>query len=1070
MNEPMTLGRWMKRLRADLDMTQEALAKQVGCAVQTIRTFETGRRRPSRELVERLADVLQVPQEQRYDFVRAARMPASSPSVHPGGREQDRLRLGEHRAEQAGSTINGRPEHGPEASDGQAVLEQSPLLATKLYIPRPRADLVSRSRLFAQIEAGLAGPLIVIAAPAGFGKTTLLADWLASRTEGRGLRSELVATSLSPQSSLLSPRVAWLALDAGDSDPHQFLHYLIAALQTIAPAIGDTSLKLLRTAQTPAIGTLLALLLNDLVQLPEGSILVLDDYHVIDTPAVHQALAFLIDHLPPQLHMIIASRADPPLPLSRLRARRQLTELRAHDLRFVQGEAATFLHEVMGLALSVEDVAALEARTEGWIAGLQLAALSLRDRPDAQQAKFIEAFTGNNRFVVDYLVDEVLARQPPHLQTFLLQTSILERLSGSLCDALVLGDEPETPHAAHTAQGAYSQLLLEELERNNLFIVPLDDERRWYRYHHLFAQVLRHRLESGASQDTVATLHGRASVWFEKHGLLPEALEHLFAAADWGSAARLLEQHAELMVMRGEFLTFRRWVQLLPRDVARSHPHLLLAHAWVQFLAEPLQADAIETILHDAETVLSLSERRPAELGAETSSLNRAPVELRGKLAAIRASVAGNQQDIPRTIALAHAALTSLPRDNLFWRINPTVDRGLALVAAGEVVAASQAFTEAIDLCRAAGHSYAAMIATMHLARVRAMQGQLHAAAELHQRALDMAAEQGWGQLPMVGLPHVWWGKLLYEWNDLEAATSHLLAGIALAEPAHQEVVLLEGYATLARVKQAQGDVAGAGDAMQCAEEMAYSTSAPWAAPLVHAYQVRLWLAQGQVERISDWTERVGLDTEGGRVAQRELEYVTLARVQIARNQPAEALPVLERLLEAAAAAGRGGSMIEILALQALALQAHGDPAQAITMLQRALVRAAPEGYLRLFVDEGAPMAALLRAAQAAGIMPEYVVMLLAAFPSHVSTDAVTSLPFPALTSPLHKRNVPDMLTERELEVLRLLAAGLSNQAIAQQLIVAIGTVKRHVNSILSKLGVQSRLQAVARAREIGLV
>jgi hypothetical protein len=370
----------------------------VGCAIQTIRTFEIGKRRPSRELTERLADVLQVPQEQRSNFVRAARIPASLPSVQPAAGEQKPVQLGERRDEHAGSTTDGRPASGLDATKDYARLDQVPILATKLYMPRPRARLVSRSRLLAQLEAGLSGVLTVIAAPAGFGKTTVLADWLS-------------------QKAATARHVAWLALDAGDSEPHQFVRYLIAALQTIAPAIGDTTLKLLRAAQTPPIGTLLPLLLNDLVQLPEGSILILDDYHVIDTPAVHQALAFLIDHLPPQLHLIIASRADPPLPLSRLRARGQLTELRAHDLRFAQGEAATFLHEVMGLPLSVEDVAALEARTEGWIAGLQLAALSLRDRPNAQRANFIAAFTGSHHFVVDYLVDEVLARQSPHLQT-----------------------------------------------------------------------------------------------------------------------------------------------------------------------------------------------------------------------------------------------------------------------------------------------------------------------------------------------------------------------------------------------------------------------------------------------------------------------------------------------------------------------------------------------------------------------------------------------------------------------------------------------------------------------------
>jgi LuxR family transcriptional regulator, maltose regulon positive regulatory protein len=1054
MNEQMTLGRWMKRLRADLDLTQEALAQQVGCAVQTIRTFEIGKRRPSRELAERLADVLQVPQEQRVDFIRAARTLAGSPSEHPGVRERDRLRLGEGRAQQADATNNSQPVSGPGATKGQATLEQVPLLATKLYIPRPRVGLVSRSRLLARLEAGVSGPVTVIAAPAGFGKTTVLADWLS-------------------QPAATSRHVAWLALDAGDSDPHQFLRYLIAALQTIAPAIGGTTLTLLRSGQAPPIGMLLPFLLNDLTQLPERSILVLDDYHVVDGPAVHQALAFLLDHLPPQLHLLLASRADPPLALARLRARGQLTELRAHDLRFTADEAATFLREVMGLALSVEDVAALEARTEGWIAGLQLAALSLRDRPDVQQAAFIEAFTGSNRFVVDYLVGEVLARQPPHLQIFLLQTSIFERLCGSLCDAVVLGDVSETQHTSNAAQRAYSQVLLEELERSNLFIVPLDETRRWYRYHQLFAQVLRERLISDASQDAVANLHCRASIWFEQHGLLSEALQHVFAAEDWGRAARLLEQHAEPMMMRGEFLTLRRWVQVLPQDVARKHPHLLLAHAWAQFLAEPLQADAVEAILRDAEAVLGLSERMPAEQAVEPLALDRGSAELRGKLAAIRASVAGSQQDVPRTIALAQEALTYLPQDNLFWRIIPTVDRGLALTAAGAAVAASQAFTGAIELCRMAGHSYGAMIATMHLARVRTMQGQLHAAAELHQRALHMAAEQGWGQLPMVGLPHVWLGKLLYEWNDLEAATRHLLAGIKLARLGEQRV-LLEGYAALARVKQAQGDVADVLDLMQSAEEVALTSTAPWAAPLVRTYQARLWLAQGQLERAGRCVEDAGLDTDDQLVSERELEYVTLARVQIAGGRSAEVLPTLDRLLQAAEAAGRLGSMIEMLALQAVALLALGDTTRALTALQRALLLAAPAGYVRLFVDEGAPMAALLSAVQDAGTVPNYVVTLRAAFPTStalpVSTDAATSLLFPVPTLPSYKRDVSDTLTERELEVLRLLAAGYSNQTIAHELVVAVGTVKRHVSNIASKLGVQSRLQAVARARKLGLV
>ena len=1058
MQEPLTFRHWMKQLRAALDLTQERLAAEVGCSAHTIRTFESGARRPSREMAERLAATLRVAPEQQAAFLRLARtqpLPGTGADQVPAGLEVPAVTS-------SATTTMLQTVDVPDASASTGVPKHPPLLTTKLFLPRVRAQLVPRPRLLERLEAGLCDSLTVIAAPAGFGKTTVAATWLR-------------------RPAATSRHVAWLALDAGDADPVQFLRYLIAALQTIAPAIGDTPLTLLRAGQAPPIETLLSLLLNDLVQLPERSILVLDDYHVIDAPAVHRALAFLLDHLPPQLHLVIASRADPPLPLARLRARGQLTELRAHDLRFTAEEAAMFLQEVMGLALSVEDVAALEARTEGWIAGLQLAAISLRDRRDAQQAAFIEAFTGSNRFVVDYLVDEVLARQPPHLQAFLLKTSILERLSGPLCDAVVRGAGAETDHAPPIIQHASSQRLLEELERSNLFIVPLDETRRWYRYHHLFAQVLRERLLSGTKEDAVATLHRRASAWFEQHGLLAEAMHHLFAAQEWGWAAQLLEQHAEAMVMRGEFHTLHRWVQVLPHDVVRRQPHLLLAHAWAQFLAEPRESAAIEATLRDAEADLGLSEGGAAEPGADPP--DREAGELRGKLAAVRASIAGNQQDIARRIALADEALRYLPENNLFWRIVPTVDRGLALDAAGEVVAASEAFTAAIELCHLAGHSYAAMISTMHLARVRAVQGQLHAAAELYQRALHMASEQGWRQLPMVSLPHIWWSKLLYEWNDLASAARHLLKGIELAGPGEPRI-LLEGYRTLAYVKQAQGDVAGALDAMQRAEEIA-RTSWPWAAPLVRAYQARLWLAQGEVDRAVAWAEEAGLQTDGELAAQRELEYVTLARVRIARSTPADALPLLQTLGEAAEAAGRMASMIQILQLQALALQARGESAQAGTVLQRALLLAEPEGYVRVFADEGAPMAALLQRMQDEGgrmngvAAPSraYVDILLAAFPHSPPGEGT---PTAAPTTPLHPSSFilhpsalhpsAEVLTEREQEVLRLLVAGYSNQAMAQQLIVAIGTVKRHVSNIMNKLGVQSRLEAAARARELGLV
>jgi LuxR family maltose regulon positive regulatory protein len=528
--------------------------------------------------------------------------------------------------------------------------------------------------------------------------------------------------------------------------------------------------------------------------------------------------------------------------------------------------------------------------------------------------------------------------------------------------------------------------------------------------------------------------------------------------------------------MHGEFRMLSRWGQVLPRDVVRQQPHLVLAYAWAHILAEPRQADAVEALLRDAEAARDLRAGRQEHQGAELPVQDRAAAEMRGKLAAIRATIASNQYNIPRTVALAQEALTYVPQDNLFWRIIPTVNLGLALDTAGEISAASQALTEAIDLCRMAGNNYGTLVATIHLARVRATQGQLHAAAELHHRALHLAAEQGWDQLPVVGTLHVLRGKLLYEWNDLPAATQHLLEGLKRLRSDQQRWTRLEGYATLARIKQAQGDTAGALDAMQYAEEVAQTVAAPWSAPLIRTYQTRLWLALGQVDRAVRSLEAAGVRVDGKLVAQRELDYVTLARVQIAQGTPAEALPVLERLREAAEATGRLERRIEILLLQALALEARGDPTQANMVLQRALMLAAPEGYVRVFVDEGAPMAALLaRRVSDWGLengspgqeVRTYASRLLAVFEAEgIAPQAGLHMP----SSDPHGRT-PDgeVLTERELQVLRLLAAGRSNQAIADELIIAVGTVKRHINSIFGKLGAQTRLEAATRARDLGL-
>ena len=1059
MNEPMTLGRWMKRLRADRDMTQEALAEDVGCAVYTIRTLESGTRRPSRDLADRLAEKLQVPQEQRAEFLRVARSPITRSSTPAAVAD---VRSAERDAP-AGSPTTGatliQTAGVADVSASARPPEQGPLLLTKLYLPRPRAQLVSRPRLLARLEAGLAGPLTLIAAPAGFGKTTLLADWLG-------------------RSAATSRHVAWLALDAGDADPLQFLRYFIAAIQTIAPAIGAGTLPLLSAAQVPPIETLLPLLLNDLVRLPERSILVLDDYHVVDAPAVHRALAFLLDHLPTRLHLVIASRADPPLPLSRLRARGQLTELRAHDLRFTPEEAAMFLREVMGLTLSVEDVAALETRTEGWIAGLQLAALSLQDRPDAQRAAFIEAFTGSHRFVVDYLLDEVLARQPRHVQTFLLQTSILERLAGPLCDAVVLGDGSETQHTRGGRGQAYSQLLLEELERGNLFILPLDDERRWYRYHHLFAQVLRERLASGARPETVARLHRHASSWFEGQGLVVEAVRHALVAHDWERAARLIEEHGlGWLILRGQVHTVLGWLNALPEALLRAHPDLLHYHALALFSLN--QLDAAELREQVVEEVLSSA---PPDDRART---------ILGHATGLRAAIAHVRGDVSSCVTLARKALEILPPGDVFGRTTAGVHVASSFLVSGDMAAANEhQLMTAVAAVRGSDDLMTQFHGMVLLAEFRRREGRLRQAAGTYRQAAEIAPEPGGLQVLLNGAAYYFGlGSILAECNDLDTAQSlqargreMVRGGVLAAADA-----VSRGYLALARLQQAQGDGPGARVTLDELAEVARRRSfVDHLIARAEAGRAHLALLQGNLPAAVQWADSSGPRVDDEPAYLREPEYLTLARVRIAqgRHDPAgpylrDALHLLDRLLEAAEAGARMDSVIEILVLRAAALRVQGNLNPALAALERALILAAPEGYVRVFVDEGMPMAALL--GQGLGIReggaeggkqdPEvraYAQKLLAVFHG----EGIAPRSDQHLATPDPRRLPPGVepLTERELEVLRLLATGQSNQAIAQQLIVAIGTVKRHVNSILGKLGVESRLQAVARARELGLL
>jgi LuxR family maltose regulon positive regulatory protein len=905
----------------------------------------------------------------------------------------------------------------------------APLLQTKLYTPPVRPEVVSRPRLIDRLNAGLprqsgavedpgfARKLTLISAPAGFGKTTLLSEWVQALDEAGPSRA-----------------VAWLSLDESDNDPTRFLAYLIAALQTVRADVGIAAMAMLQSRQPLTAEAILSTLINEIATITQGEhdghpwVLVLDDYHRITAHPVHEALTFLLDHLPPRVHLAIAGRADPPLPLARLRARGQLTELRAADLRFASDEVVAFLNDVMALGLSPEDIATLDARTEGWIAGLQMAALSMRGRGDV--TRFIKAFSGSHRFVLDYLVEEVLDQQPPLIQDFLLKTSILERMTAPLCDAVTEGSE--------------SQTILIQLDRTNLFLIPLDDERGWYRYHHLFVDLLRSRMEQ-THPDQVPTLHRRASEWYAQNGLIAEAVRHMLLAGDVERVADLVEGNALAMMDRGELHTLAESLDVLPDEVMRSRPWLSVAHAWV--LAYVGQFDAIEPRLQDAESALGNREG-PAEIH-----------HVAGHIATIRGYITALKGDMSRAAELARRALEHLPEEDLKARAVAAAVLGGALKESGDLLAAAQALSRAIAIARAAGDSHVAVTNLCDLTRLQILQGRLHEAAATCRRALQLtdeyARQSGW-RLPVTGHVYTHLSRVLREWNDLETATRLAREGVALCRQWGWSELLVYGGVYLAETRQAIGDTEGALDAMRTAKEAGSSLSTRFV-DLVEAHETLLWLAQGNMAAASRWAERSGLSINDEFIFQDLLRYVTLARVLIGRSRLDEASRLLARLLNMAEAAGAMGEAIEILILQALTQEGLGKRDQALTPLERALSLAEPEGYVRTFIDEGAPMGELLRRAAAQGIRLNYVSALLAALESDAKTEGAQG----ALIEPL---------SARELEVLRVLATGLSNKEIAETLFIAVGTVKQHLKSIYGKLQVHSRTEAAHRARDLGLL
>jgi LuxR family transcriptional regulator, maltose regulon positive regulatory protein len=935
---------------------------------------------------------------------------------------------------------------------------QDVLLATKLHVPSPPPGFVPRPRLVQALAEGLVRGRVLVCAPAGFGKTALLADW--ARGGGRP--------------------VAWLGLDGSDSDPARFWRYALAALDRAIPGLAE------RVGPLPpgSFERLVTALINELAADPgpDEVLLVLDDYHLVDSQPVHESVAFLLENLPPGLRVVVSGRADPSLPLARLRARGQLAELRAADLRFTLEEAAALLGGVAGSGLAEREtagpglpgpaVAALVARTEGWAAGLQLAGLSLRGHVDP--AGFAAAFSGSHRFVLDYLADEVLDGQPGPVRAFLLETSVLERLTGELCDAVT--------------GRAGSQAMLQDIERAGLFLVPLDEARGWWRYHHLFADLLRARLQA-EQPGRVHALHRAAAAWCEEHDLADDAVRHALAAGDTAWAARLVERHVETLLGRSEGVTLRRWLSALPAQAVRGRPRLCLAQAYGA--AQGFQLEALEVLLDDAERAFAVSGDEPYEdpAGRPVSVLANVPAGiafLRACLARLRGDAvlaAGYNRE-----ALAHLGGDDwIMRSQVRWnqavadwlggRLGPA-ERGLAEVLA-ELRAADDAVRRAggepAEVFRAvAGGAgffagYLAMRVCYDLGQVQRAQGNLDAALATYRQALEATAENS--QPPHMGLAYVGLAQTLYERDELAAALDHATRGVTLCRQLAFTPPLATGLAVVARIRYAQGDVAGALEAMGEAAQAGLSPQVVTLLNPVPSQRARLLLGQGDVRAAAQWTAAAGLSPDDEPDYPREPAYLVLARVLLAQNDPAPALMLLQRLLDAAAGQGRAGSVIEIQVLRALALAACGDHASALGALTEALTLGGPRGYVRVFADEGPPMRALLAQLPTARPGQQHAVGVGRGYLAEIERACrpAGALP-PRSRAAAAAPGLAEPLTGREFEVLRLLAAGRSNQRIAHDLVVALDTVKKHVTHVLGKLGAANRTEAVARARDLGLI
>jgi LuxR family maltose regulon positive regulatory protein len=912
-----------------------------------------------------------------------------------------------------------RSKDGISLSNESTVNKRPFLLSTKLFIPKPHTELVSRPQLTKRLDICQDCPLTIVSAPAGFGKTTLVAEWVQ---EAKSTKNKFV----------------WVSLDQTDNDPIRFLTYFIAGLQKVETSIGEAALDWLQSATESPAEAVLAEAINDIVALPFDIILIFDDFHLITEPAIHQAFVFLLDNQPSNLHLVIISRADPPWPLARLRARRQLNEVRAKDLRFSVAETAVFLNDAMQLNLTPEEVIVLDNRTEGWVAGLQMAALSMRGRND--KTSFIKSFTGSHRFILDYLMEEVLEQQTPDIQEFLLKTSILGRMNASLCDAVL--------------NRSNSQSVLVQLEQENMFLIALDDERHWYRYHHLFADLLHDRLLQTFPRQ-VADLHRQAGWWYEENGRLNESVRHALLASDLEQVAHLIGKNALAMAYHGELKTLVGWLEELPANMVQSKPQLFIAYAWALGFSGRLQDG--EAWLKKAEDALSTSSSGPKDHQNQ---------HLSGQIAAARTYIAGFGDDIPRITDMAREALDGLPKEDLLTRALTATILGLSLRRGGEYEVSGKAFDEAVTLSQAAGDTHLLVDALWERSLLEFAQGKLNKVMETCQTARRFAEDyknRSGRRLPIMGYMYERMGAVLLEWNNLEAAEHHAREGVALCQKWGSADALVNSSFCLARVYLAKGALDEALNVMKGISHLV-SGLGTWHSLTAQAIEAQIRFLQGDVTAVARWVKAAGL-SPGDEV---NLDYIslytTLTRHLITENQPHEALNLLSRLLSIAETSGGIGIVVRVLALQATALQIAGELVAAQAALERALSLAKPEGYVRTFVSEGIPIYELLKQIAAQGTNRAYASKLLAAFPAEVKQQTpVTAVP--TTTSPLI-----DPLSQRELDVLRLLNTHLSGTEIAGELFIAPSTVRSHIKNIYGKLNVHSRTEAVVRAEELNLL